>query len=204
MKIVCIGRNYFEHAKELNNPIPSEPILFVKPETAILPKRNPWYYPDFTADLQHEVEIVIKICKLGKNIQKKFANKYYNEIGLGIDFTARDLQTVCKEKGHPWEIAKAFDNSAVIGKKFIPKENFKDLLNIQFHLKKNGDVVQMGNTKDMLFHFDQLIEYASKFFTLKIGDLIFTGTPSGVGPVAINDKLEGFIEGEKLLEVNIK
>jgi 2-keto-4-pentenoate hydratase/2-oxohepta-3-ene-1,7-dioic acid hydratase in catechol pathway len=204
MKIICIGRNYPEHIKELDNEILSEPLFFLKPETAILPKRNPLYYPDFTNDLQFEIEVVLRVCKLGKNVQKKFANKYYDQIGLGIDFTARDLQKSCKEQGHPWEKAKGFDGSAVLGKKFIHKEEFEDLNNIEFHLNKNGELAQSGNTGDMLFQFDLIVEYISKYFTLKIGDLIFTGTPSGVGPVAINDKLEGYLQGEKILDVSIK
>lgn len=204
MKIICIGRNYVDHAKELNNPVPTTPLFFCKPDTAILPKRNPLYIPDFTKDLHHELEIVVKICKLGKNISPKFAHTYYNEIGIGIDFTARDLQRECKEKGLPWEMAKAFDNSAPLGRKFIPISQFDDINNINFHLLKNGEMVQQGNTKDMIFSIDQLIAHVSKYFTLKLGDLIFTGTPAGVGPVQIGDKLEGFLEGEKLLDLNIK
>lgn len=204
MKIICIGRNYSEHALELGNNVPAEPMFFLKPETALLPKRNPLYYPSFTANLQYELEVVFKICRLGKNIQKKFAHKYYNEIGLGIDFTARDLQQQCKLDGHPWEKAKAFDGSAVLGNKFIPKEQFNDINNLSFQLLQNGSAVQSGNTKDMIFTIDELIEHVSQFFTLKIGDLIFTGTPSGVGGVSIDDRLEGFLENEKLVSVNIK
>ncbi|MBL4704478.1 MAG: fumarylacetoacetate hydrolase family protein [Flavobacteriales bacterium] len=204
MKIICIGRNYVDHAKELGNEVPKEPIFFLKPDTAILPKRNPLYYPEFTQDLQYEIELVVKICKLGKHVQAKFAHTYYEEIGLGIDFTARDVQQACKEKGHPWEKAKAFDGSAVLSQKFIPLANFENKDQIEFHLTKNGEIVQRGNSMDMIFNIHQLIEYVSKFMTLKMGDLIFTGTPAGVGPVAINDKLEGFINGEKMLAVNIK
>lgn len=204
MKIICIGRNYADHAKELGNSVPKAPIFFTKPDTAILPKRNPLYYPEFTNDLQYEVELVVKICKLGKHIEQRFAHTYYNEIGLGIDFTARDVQKQCKEKGHPWEKAKAFDGSAVLGTRYIPVTNFKDVGDINFHLTKNGEVVQKGNSGEMIFSINELIEYVSRFMTLKIGDLIFTGTPQGVGPVKIHDRLEGFIEGEKILAVNIK
>ncbi|MFT7615017.1 MAG: acylpyruvate hydrolase [Parvicellaceae bacterium] len=204
MKIICIGRNYIDHAKELGNEIPSEPLFFLKPDTAILPKRNPLYYPEFTNDLHFEIEIVIKISKLGKHIQEKFADTYYNEIGLGIDFTARDVQKECKEKGHPWEKAKAFDGSAILSNQFILKSEFEDVQNIEFSLTKNGEVVQLGNSADMIFNINQLIAYVSRYMTLKIGDLIFTGTPKGVGPVQIHDKLEGFIGGRKMLAVNIK
>lgn len=203
MKIICIGRNYVDHAKELGNSVPTTPLFFCKPDSAILPKRNPLYIPDFTNDLHYEIELVVKICKLGKNIEEKFAHTYYNEIGLGIDFTARDLQAKCKEKGHPWEIAKAFDNSAVLGNKFFNKSDF-DLNNTNFRLEKNGEVVQAGNTKDMIFNIDQIISYLSKYFTLKLGDLIYTGTPAGVGPVKIGDELKGFLEEEQLLRVKIK
>jgi acylpyruvate hydrolase len=204
MKIICIGRNYADHAKELNNPVPKEPVFFLKPETAILPKRNPFYYPSFTNDLHHELEIVLRINKLGKNIGERFASTYYNAIGVGIDFTARDIQRNCKEKGLPWEKAKAFDNSAPLSHKFIQVSEFKDLGNINFKLDKNGETVQSGNTKDMLFSFDQIIAYVSQYFTLKIGDLIFTGTPAGVGPVQIGDKLECYIEDQLMLSFNVK
>ncbi len=204
MKIICIGRNYVDHAKELGNKVPSEPLFFNKPDTAILPRRNPLYYPEFTKDLHYEVELVVKICKLGKHIEKKFAPTYYDEIGLGIDFTARDVQKQCKEKGHPWEKAKAFDGSAVLSQKFIPKSSFTDVNDISFHLTLNGDTVQSGNTSEMIFDIDTLVAYVSKYMTLKIGDLIFTGTPAGVGPVQINDRLEGFIGDERMLSVNIK
>lgn len=203
MKIICIGRNYAEHAKELNSEIPSEPVFFLKPDTALIKDNQPFYYPDFSKEIHHEVELVIKISKVGKNIQPQFANKYYEEIGIGIDFTARDLQAECKKKGLPWERAKAFDGSAPIGK-FIDKKQFTDEKKISFSLTLNGNTVQKGNTKDLLFSFDKIIAYVSKYFTLKTGDLIYTGTPEGVGPVAIGDKLEAYIENQKLLEFEIK
>lgn len=203
MKIICIGRNYSDHAKEMNAPLPSKPVFFMKPDTALLPKRNPFYYPDFTKDLHHELELVVRICKLGKNISEKYAHEYYDEVGLGIDFTARDLQQECKEKGLPWEIAKAFEHSAPLGEVFIPIQQI-DLPNASFELKKNGETVQVGHVKDMIFSIDQLIAYVSQFMTLKIGDLLFTGTPAGVGPVQIGDQLEGFLNGEKLLDLKIK
>ena len=203
MKIICIGRNYADHAKELNNEVPTNPVLFLKPETAILLKKQPFFIPDFTKDVHHEIEVVVKINKLGKHIQAKFAPKYYNEITVGIDFTARDFQSELKKAGLPWERAKAFDGSAMVGK-FIEKEKLKNLQDIDFKLDKNGNTVQAGNTKDMLFSIDKIIEEASKYFTLKIGDLIFTGTPAGVGPVKANDHLEGFLEHEKLFTLNVK
>jgi len=203
MKIICIGRNYSDHAKEMNAPLPSKPVFFLKPDTALLPKRNPFYYPDFTKDLHHELELVVRISRLGKNISERYANEYYNEVGLGIDFTARDLQQECKEKGLPWEIAKAFEHSAPLGEKFISKTKL-NLADSSFELLKNGESVQVGHVKDMIFTIDQLIAYVSQFMTLKIGDLLFTGTPAGVGPVQIGDKLEGFLNGEKLLELKVK
>ncbi len=203
MKIICIGRNYAKHAKEMNSDIPEVPMFFMKPDTALLPKKNPFFYPNFTKDLHFECELVIKITKLGKNIAEKYAHEYYDHIGIGIDFTARDLQKKCKEKGHPWEIAKAFEHSAPLGNKFIPLEG-KNINDINFRLEKNGEIVQQGNSSDMLFNFDQLIAYISKFMTLKIGDLIFTGTPEGVGPVNIGDRLKGYIEDEQLLDLKIK
>ena len=203
MKIICIGRNYVNHAKELGNAIPKEPLFFLKPDSAILPKRNPFYIPNFSNEIHYEVELIIKICKLGKNIDKKFASTYFNEIGLGIDFTARDIQKNCKEKGHPWEKAKAFDQSAVISSKFYNK-NELDEQNINFSLTKNGEIVQQGNSSQMLFDFDSIIAHVSKFMTLKIGDLIFTGTPAGVGKVAIDDVLIGAIEGEEAFKTKIK
>ncbi len=203
MKIICIGRNYADHAKELNSPIPKEPVIFLKPDTALLPNKNPFIYPSFSKEVHHEVEIVIKINRLGKHIEEKFAHKYYSEIAVGVDFTARDIQQQCKEKGLPWEKAKAFDGSAPISK-FTPISQFEDINNLKFGIQINGESKQLGNTKDMLFNFNQLVAYVSKFFTLKIGDLIFTGTPAGVGPVQINDKLDCFIEDKKLLSFNVK
>lgn len=203
MKIICIGRNYAEHAKEMNAAVPTEPVFFLKPDTAQIKDNQPFYYPDFSKDIHHEVELVLKINKPGKNIDIQFANKYYDEIGIGIDFTARDIQAKCKEKGLPWEKAKAFDCSAPIGK-FIDKKKMSDLNSINFSLKINGNTVQVGNTKDLLFSFDAVIAYVSKFITLKTGDLIYTGTPEGVGPVKIGDKLEASIENETLLTFEIK
>ncbi len=203
MKIICIGRNYAEHAKELNNAIPSEPVFFMKPDTALLRDGEAFYYPDFTKDLHHEIEIVIKINKVGKHIDPQFAHKYYDEIGLGIDFTARDLQSIAKEKGLPWEKAKAFDGSAPLGK-FVNKSTLGNLADINFELKINGQSRQVGTTKDILFSFDNIISYVSKFVTLKVGDLIYTGTPSGVGPVNIGDKLQGYINGDLFLEFEVK
>lgn len=203
MKIICIGRNYAEHAKEMNAPVPTEPVIFLKPDTALLKDNAPFFYPEFTKDLHHEVELVLKISKMGRHIAPEFANRYYDEIGIGIDFTARDIQAKCKEKGLPWEKAKAFDNSAPIGK-FLPKTKFAALDAIAFHLDVNGKTVQRGNTKDLLFSFDQLIAHVSQYFTLKTGDLIYTGTPEGVGPVKIGDRLEAFIGDEKLLEFEVK
>jgi acylpyruvate hydrolase len=201
MKIICIGRNYSEHAKEMKADVPSEPVFFMKPETALLREKD-FYFPSFTKDLHHEIELVLKVCKPGKHIAKEFAHKYYSEIGLGIDFTARDLQAECKSKGLPWEKAKAFDNSAPVGK-FISKEKLEES-NISFSLKVNGDTRQQGNSKDLLFSFDTIISYVSTFVSLKTGDLIFTGTPSGVGPVKIGDHLEGSIGDEIFLSLYIK
>ncbi|HXD94034.1 MAG TPA: fumarylacetoacetate hydrolase family protein [Bacteroidia bacterium] len=202
MKIICIGRNYAEHAKEMKSEVPTEPVFFLKPETALL-KDKDFYYPEFTKDLHHEVEIVLKISKNGKHIAEEFASQYYNEIGIGIDFTARDLQMKCKEKGLPWEKAKAFDNAAPIGD-FVPKENFASLKNISFELKINGNQRQIGNTKDLIFSFEKIISYVSQFITLKTGDLIFTGTPEGVSAVNIGDILEASIENKKMFYLNIK
>jgi acylpyruvate hydrolase len=203
MKVICIGRNYMDHIKELNSPLPSAPVFFLKPDTSIVTRNRPFYYPGFSKEIHYESELVIRICKVGKNIQTRFASSYYNEIGIGLDFTARDLQEECKKKGLPWLIAKGFDNAAPIGK-FIPKTTFPDLKNIHFHLELNGNTVQVGNSGDMIFPFEELIAYVSRFITLKMGDLIFTGTPVGVGPVRIGDRLEAFIEGEKLLKCEIK
>ncbi|MEJ6735840.1 MAG: fumarylacetoacetate hydrolase family protein [Flavobacteriales bacterium] len=203
MKIICIGRNYADHAKELNNPVPTEPVFFLKPDTAFLPKKNPFVYPSFSKNIQHEVEIVIKINRLGKHIEEKFAHKYYNEIGIGVDFTARDLQQQCKEQGMPWEKAKAFDGSAPTSP-FTPIDQFDDINNLDFSIQINGETKQVGNTKDMLFNFNQIIAYVSQFFTLKIGDLIYTGTPAGVGPIQINDTIACYIEDKKMLSFNVK
>jgi 2-keto-4-pentenoate hydratase/2-oxohepta-3-ene-1,7-dioic acid hydratase in catechol pathway len=203
MKIICVGRNYAEHAKELNNELPTEPVLFMKPKNALLQNNHPFYYPDFTDNLHYECELVLRVCKNGKHIQEKFADKYYDAISVGIDFTARDLQDKQKAKGLPWEIAKSFDNSAVVGK-FMPVAAETDKKDINFCLYKNKQVVQQGNTKDLIFTFDFLLSYISKFFTLNIGDLIFTGTPAGVGPVEIGDTLEAFIENDSLLEFMVK
>lgn len=203
MKIICVGRNYTEHIEELKNEAPSEPVLFLKPDTAILLKKQPFFIPDFSIDVHHEVELLVKIDKIGKHIDRKFAHKYYSEIGLGIDFTARDLQSKLKEKGLPWEKAKAFDGAAVVGE-FIPKEQIKDLENIGFRLEKNGEVVQKGNTNLMIWKIDALIEYISKFFTLKIGDIIFTGTPAGVGKVSPEDRLVGFLGDQQMFAIKVK
>lgn len=203
MKIICIGRNYTEHIKELANERPTEPVVFLKPDTAILLKKQPFFIPDFSNDVHHEVEILVKISKVGKHIDKKFAHKYYDEIGLGIDFTARDLQEKLKEKGLPWEKAKAFDGAAVVGK-WLPKSEFESVDAINFTLEKNGIPVQQGNTSHMLWKIDELIEYVSKYFTLKIGDIIFTGTPSGVAKVEPNDELRGLIENNEMFKLTIK
>lgn len=204
MRIFAIGRNYAEHIKELNNERPDEPVIFTKPDTAILRNNSPFYHPDFSKDIHHEVELVLRISKEGKNIQEAFANKYYDAIGIGIDFTARDLQQKAKEKGLPWDIAKGFNGSAPISDKFLPVADFKNLKDINFSLEVNGELRQKGNTSLMLFGFDYIIAYLSKFFTLRTGDLIFTGTPKGVGPVKIGDRLAAFIENEKLLEFDVK
>lgn len=203
MKIICIGRNYQDHINELKNSIPDKPLFFLKPDTALLPKRTPFYIPDFTKDLHYECELVVRICKVGKNISEKFAHTYYEEIGIGIDFTARDLQEECKQKSQPWEIAKAFDNSAPVSEKFIHKSEL-NLSNIKFELKKNGSVVQLGNSNQMIFSIDKIISYVSQFITFKIGDLIFTGTPAGVGQVKIGDTLVASIENKELLTLNVK
>ena len=203
MKIICIGRNYVNHAKELGNTIPSEPLFFLKPETAIQPKGHPFFIPDFSNDIHYELELVVRIDRIGKNIDEKFAHKYYSQIGLGIDFTARDIQQKCKEKGLPWEKAKGFDGSAQISRTFIDKSDL-DLNNIAFSLERNGEQVQSGNSKDMLFSIDKLIAYLSQFYTLKIGDLIYTGTPEGVGKVEQGDILKGFIGKREMFIVPIK
>lgn len=202
MKIICIGRNYAEHAKEMKSAVPTEPIFFMKPDVALL-KEGDFYYPNFTQDLHFECEIVVKIDKVGKNIEEKFASKYYSEITLGIDFTARDLQSQCKEKGLPWEKAKAFDNSAPISSKWVKISDI-DFENTEFIFSQNGEVRQVGKSSDMIFSIDQLIAYVSKFVTLKTGDLIYTGTPSGVGAVAIGDVLTATLNGEKMFEFKVK
>lgn len=203
MKIICIGRNYAKHIEELQNERPDEPVIFMKPDTAAVQKQFPFVIPEFSNDVHHEVEILVKINKVGKYIDAKFAHKYYDEIGLGIDFTARDVQAKLKEKGLPWEKAKAFDGSAVIGD-FIPKTEFGSLENINFELTNNGAVVQKGNTAHMLWKIDEIIAYVSQYFTLKTGDIIFTGTPEGVAKVNPDDVLEGSIEGRKLFKVQVK
>jgi acylpyruvate hydrolase len=201
MKIICIGRNYKAHAEELGNTVPDKPMVFMKPPTALLVNNKPFYYPEFSKDIHYELEVVLKICKNGRHVQPEFARDYYKEIGLGIDFTARDIQDECKAKGHPWEIAKGFDHSAVLSP-FFPLETAPD--NIRFHLEKNGQTVQTGHTKDLIFTFDELIVFLSQFFKLQIGDYIFTGTPAGVGPVKIGDELVGFLEGKPILQCLIK
>lgn len=203
MKIIAIGRNYAEHAKELNNPVPAVPVIFMKPDTAVLKDNKPFYHPEFSTDIHHEIELVLKISKEGKHVAQKFAASYFEEIGLGIDFTARDIQQKHKEKGLPWELAKAFDNSAPISR-FIPKSEFKDLNNISFRLDLNENTVQEGNTKDLLFSFEYIIAFVSQYITLKKGDLIFTGTPKGVGKVNIGDHLCAYLEDEKLLDFYIR
>ncbi len=203
MKIICIGRNYADHISELNNERPDEPVIFMKPDTAILPKKTPFVIPEFSNDVHHEVEVLVKICKVGKYISPKFAHKYYDEIGLGIDFTARDLQSKLKEKGLPWEKSKAFDHSAIIGD-FLPKKNYSSLENINFELRKNSEIVQKGSTSMMLWNIDEIISHVSQFFTLKKGDIIFTGTPKGVASVKENDVLEGFLEGKQMFKIQVK
>ncbi|MFD2550345.1 fumarylacetoacetate hydrolase family protein [Bizionia sediminis] len=203
MKLICIGRNYVDHIEELKNEKPAHPVVFLKPDTAVLLKKQPFFIPDFSNDVHYEVEVLVKINKVGKYINKKFAHKYYNEIGLGIDFTARDLQADLKSKGLPWEKAKAFDGAAVIGS-WLPKSQFQDVNTLNFRLEKNNTTVQTGNTSHMLWKIDEIIEYVSKYFTLKIGDIIFTGTPAGVGAVAPNDTLTGYLEEQELFSIIVK
>ena len=203
MKIICIGRNYADHITELNNERPSEPVIFLKPETAVILKKFPFVIPEFSQDVHHEVEVLVKINKVGKYIEPKFAHKYYDEIGLGIDFTARDVQSRLKEKGLPWEKAKAFDGSAIISD-FLPKKDFSSMENINFELTNNGQIVQSGNTNLMLWKIDEIIAYVSQYFTLKKGDIIFTGTPKGVAAVKEGDVLEGFLEGKSMFKVKVK
>ena len=203
MKIICIGRNYAKHIEELANERPDNPVVFLKPDSAILPKKNPFFIPPFSKDIHYEVEVLLKINKVGKHIDVKFAHKYYDEIGLGIDFTARDIQKQLKEKGLPWEKAKSFDGAAVIGD-WINISQFKNVDSISFSLRKNDDLVQQGNTSHMLWKIDEIIEYVSKYFTLKIGDIIFTGTPAGVGKVFAEDRLQGYIEEEEIFSIKVK
>jgi len=203
MKLICIGRNYTEHIEELQNERPDEPVVFIKPDTSILLKKQPFFIPDFSNDVHYEVEVLVKINKVGKHIDRKFASKYYDQVGLGIDFTARDVQQQLKQKGLPWEKAKAFDGAAVVGE-WLSRSEIKDINNTSFQLYKNDVVVQDGNTSHMLWKVDEIIEYVSKYFTLKIGDIIFTGTPAGVGKVEANDKLNGFIENEEMFSIRIK
>lgn len=201
MKVFCIGRNYVDHAKELNNAVPTKPVVFMKPPTALVKNNRPFYYPDFSKEVHHEVELVLRINRNGKNIQERFAHKYTNEVALGIDFTARDLQSELKAKGHPWEISKGFDGSAVIGT-FVPLEDINQ--EISFHLENQDGVLQKGNSKDMIFSFAAIISYLSSFYLLQKGDLIYTGTPAGVSSVKIGDKLDGYIEEQKIFQCRIK
>ncbi len=203
MKIICIARNYADHAKELNSEVPSVPVFFMKPESSILLNDQPFFMPDFSTEVHYETEIVLKIIRLGKNIEKQFANRYYQEVGIGIDFTARDIQRDCIKNGNPWEISKGFDGAAALGK-FIKKDKLPDPYSINFQLELNDKIVQKGNTKDLIFSFDDIIAYVSKFMTLKIGDLIYTGTPAGVGPVKIGDHLVGSVEGQVLLDFYVR
>lgn len=203
MKVICIGRNYTEHIEELANEKPTEPVVFLKPDTSILLKKQPFFIPDFSNDVHHEVEVLVKIDRIGKYIDSKFSHKYYSQIGLGIDFTARDLQAKLKAKGLPWEKAKSFDGAAVVGN-WVDKSKFDSMDTLNFYLEKNGEKVQIGNTSNMLWKIDEIIAYVSQYFTLKIGDIIFTGTPSGVGKVVANDNLDGFLEEEKLFSIRVK
>jgi acylpyruvate hydrolase len=203
MKIICIGRNYVAHARELDNEVPTSPVFFMKPDSALVINNRPFFYPEFSNDVHHELEVVIRINRLGRSIEEQFADRYYNEVALGVDFTARDLQAEQKKKGLPWEIAKGFDYSAPISE-FFPVEKFGDIHHLSFRLDLNGKTVQDGNTSLMIFSFEKIISYVSRYMTLKTGDLIYTGTPAGVGPVAINDRLEAYLEGEKLMDFPVK
>ena len=203
MKIICIGRNYVAHARELNNDVPTKPVFFMKPDSALVIDNRPFFYPDFSSNVHHELEVVIRIDRLGRSIEEKFASRYYSEVALGVDFTARDLQDEQKKKGLPWEIAKGFDYSAPISE-FFPVSKYKDIHKLSFRLDVNGKTVQEGNTSLMIFSFEKIIAYVSRFMTLKTGDLIYTGTPAGVGPVAVNDRLEAYLEGEKLMDFPVK
>ncbi|KAA9327591.1 fumarylacetoacetate hydrolase family protein [Hymenobacter busanensis] len=204
MKIICIGRNYAEHIAELHNETPDEPVIFLKPDTALLQRNQPFFHPEFTQDIHHEVELVLRVSKNGRHIEEPFAHTYFDAIGLGLDLTARDLQSKLKSKGLPWELAKGFDGSAPLSETFKPVADFADLKNISFHLDVNGETRQKGNSSLMLHDFSRIISYVSRFITLKMGDLIFTGTPSGVGPIKVGDRLEGYLEDEKLLDLNVK
>ena len=203
MKIICIGRNYVAHARELNNEVPTSPVFFMKPDSALVIENRPFFYPDFSSDVHHELEVVIRIDRLGRSIEEKFASRYFSEIGLGVDFTARDLQDEQKKKGLPWEIAKGFDYSAPVSE-FFPVSKYKDIHDLSFRLDLNGNTVQDGKSSLMIFSFEKIIAYVSRFMTLKTGDLIFTGTPAGVGPVSVNDRLEAYLEGEKLMDFPVK
>jgi 2-keto-4-pentenoate hydratase/2-oxohepta-3-ene-1,7-dioic acid hydratase in catechol pathway len=203
MKIICIGRNYLDHAREMNSPVPSKPVFFMKPDTCLLRNNQPFFYPEFTSNLHYELEVVIKICRLGRNISTQFAHRYFNEVALGVDFTARDLQDECKAKGLPWEIAKAFDSSAPISS-FISKSQIENLNAVSFRLEKNGEVVQHGSTADMIFRFEELISYVSRFVTLRTGDLIYTGTPAGVGPVVIGDRLKAYLDDKLMMDFFVR
>jgi 2-keto-4-pentenoate hydratase/2-oxohepta-3-ene-1,7-dioic acid hydratase in catechol pathway len=203
MKIICIGRNYIDHAKELKNPVPEKPVFFMKPDSALVLKNRPFFYPEFSEDVHHEIEVVIKINRLGRSIDEKYADRYFDEVALGVDFTARDLQAECKKKGLPWEVAKGFDYSAPLSD-FVALKDLGDIQDLNFRLDLNGNTVQKANTRDMIFTVKQLISYVSKFMTLKTGDLIYTGTPAGVGPVKIHDHLEAYLEDEKLLDFHVK
>ncbi len=203
MKIIAVGRNYTEHARELNNPVPETPVIFLKPDTAVLRNNHPFYYPSFSAEIDHEIEVVLRVCKEGKHIHPKFADRYYDAVGLGIDFTARDIQRQQKAQGLPWERAKAFDHSAPVSP-MVPKEELGDLYDLRFRLDRNGHTVQQGHTKQLIFSFETIITFVSGFMTLRNGDLIFTGTPAGVGPVQVGDRLEGYLDNRKMLDFYVK
>ena len=204
MKIICIGRNYADHIAELHNEVPAAPVIFLKPETALLQRGQPFFIPNFSQDIHHELELVLRVCKNGRHIDEQFAHTYFDAVGLGIDFTARDLQSELKKKGLPWELAKAFDGSAPISPTFRPVAEIPDLANLNFHLEVNGETRQTGNSALMLHPFAAIISFVSRYFSLKMGDLIFTGTPAGVGPVRVGDQLAGYLEGEKLLELAVR
>ncbi len=203
MKIICIGRNYVAHARELNNEVPEKPVFFLKPDSALVTHNKPFFYPDFSSDVHYELEVVIRIDRLGRSIEEKFAGRYYSEVGLGVDFTARDLQNEQKDKGLPWEIAKGFDYSAPISE-FVSISQYRDIHDLTFRLDLNGSAVQEGSTSLMIFSFEKIVAYVSRFMTLKTGDLIYTGTPAGVGPVKVGDRLEAWLEGKKLMDFSVK